>query len=496
MNRTLTVYRSRIEITPYTLGESETLENKLTLYDFVLRKVTMTLYKYNADTKTLCVPRGFSSEDTMAHLATDAIVDVTKINKIDSTRSGRDISLTMKPGVGAKDDHQIESISFLLNEKYIQKFLNIDTGYGKTFCTIKAISVLGKAAMIIMGNSNLMKQWEKSLHQFTYIKKDEIRIISGRDSVIRSMKEKEKAKIYICSTQTMSILSEENELQSFIDANGIGIKVIDEAHERMNAVVTIDLGCDVRNNFYLTATPERSDTREAILYLRITKTFDKFGAYTTKLSKYIHVKNVLINTHPIYWHKRICQTKKGFSAVMYEKFIFKDDKKKIFFYLICKYVVSKILGSDPDGKVLILFSIRESINEISRLFKHNDKYICGVFTADTSKEQKKKELDKNIILSTLKSSGAGMDIKNLRAIINFIPFKSPVLLHQLMGRLRFAEGKAMFYFNIVDEGYDSITKQNIHRQTFFRNKAADISNLSLDMNTLLSKIHKSKYGDN
>jgi hypothetical protein len=150
------------------------------------------------------------------------------------------------------------------------------------------------------------------------------------------------------------------------------------------------------------------------------------------------------------------------------------------------------LKEDPEAKILIVLSIKDSINEIARLFKQNDRIDCGIFTTDSDPAKKAKALNKNIILSTLKSSGAGMDIKNLRCIINFVPFKSTVLLHQLMGRLRYIEDKALFYFNIVDEGYENIVRQNFKRQYFFRNKAADIKDMRLNMNVLLSMLYKEK----
>lgn len=493
MERKLYVYKSRIDLVPYSLGESLTLEKKLSLYDYINHQMSMVLYKYDPDSKTLSIPKGFSVNEILNNLATDTIVEIKVVDKTSETIKGRDIKIDMKPGIGARDEHQVNSISFLIDKKDDnQKFLNIDTGYGKTFCSTKAISVLGKATMIVMANSNLMKQWTEALKEYTKIKPEEICYISGRDTVEKAIKAKEKALVYICSTQTMSILSTENKLQEFVEECGIGIKIIDEAHEMMSAVALIDCGCNVYYNFYLTATPERSDTREAILYNRITRTFSKFGGYTANLVQYVHVKNVFINTYPTPWHKRICNTKQGFSAVLYEKYIFKNDRKKTFMYLICKYVCSKILNSDPDAKILIVFSIRENINEIARLFEYNDGIDCGIFTNDTKAELKKKELNKNIILSTLKSSGAGMDIKGLRCIINFVPFKSTVLLHQLIGRLRYMPGKALFYFNIVDEGYENIVRQNIKRQQFFYGKAADIKNMRLDMNVLLSMMYKQR----
>ena len=183
MRRTLYVYRSKLALVPYSLGESRTLEKKLSIYDYNSGKYTMCLYKYDKDKKTLYIPKGFSKDETLNILATDTIVEIDIVDKTNETKEGRDIELIMKPGKGARDEHQINSISFLLEkDTKQQRFLNIDTGFGKTFCTIKAISMIGKVAMIVMANSNLMKQWIRSFKDFTNIKDHEICIISGTDT--------------------------------------------------------------------------------------------------------------------------------------------------------------------------------------------------------------------------------------------------------------------------------------------------------------------------
>ncbi|HQL11942.1 MAG TPA: DEAD/DEAH box helicase family protein [bacterium] len=486
---TITIRRSRIDIYPYTLGTSPTLEKRLQCYDYNKKEITMEVYLYNYKDRCLSVPKGFSISEVVRCLETDSIYTSKTIDKSDLIDRSRTVDIKMRPGVAARDEHQISSITFLLDKNDPQKFLNIDTGYGKTFCTIKAISLIGKASMIVMGKSSLMQQWKKVIKEYTFCSDDEICLIQGRDSVKKALRPENlnKYKFYICATQTLAIMAEENELDNFVRTCGIGIKAIDEAHELMKANFYIDLRCNVEYNYYLTATPERSDTSEHILYNRITKTIPRYGSYTTELKKYIHVKNVLINTQPAPFHKRICRTKQGFSSIIYENFIFKNDNKKTFLFLICMYIISKLINHDKEAKILILFSTKDHINQIAALIKKNLGITCGIFTSDLNDDLKKAQLNKNVILSTLKSSGAGMDIQGLRAVVNFIPFKSPVLLHQLMGRLRYMEGKALFYFNVVDEGFDDIVRQNFARQIFFKKKSKDISNLELDMNTLLNE---------
>ena len=53
---------------------------------------------------------------------------------------------------------------------------------------------------------------------------------------------------------------------------------------------------------------------------------------------------------------------------------------------------SKILSNDPEAKILIVLSIRDSINEIARLFSTNDHIKCGIFTNDTDPDKKAESL--------------------------------------------------------------------------------------------------------
>lgn len=493
---TLELFPTRIKIYPYHKGNSTSLERKLSLYDFRIHDVAMSLYNVSTEEECIWVPRGFGVDEVKRILEGDDYWETNVISeKFPAPKEN--ILIEFKPGIGAKDTHQIDSVSFLVKDfpDSDQKFLNIDTGFGKTFCSIKAISILGYRSMIVIDKSGLMTQWKERIKQYTYCKDEDIVFIQGRDSLISATRngyKGERYKVYICATQTLAIAAEENKLQEFVEANNIGIKIIDEAHEMMKANTMIDLGCDVKYNFYLTATPQRSDSMQDLLYAKITKTYKRFGSYTADLMKYTYVKNVFINTNPTPFQQRIAKTRNGFSAIIYEKWVFKSGHKSLFFYLMCRYIVDEMLSRDCEAKILIIFSINESIKKIADYFWKYDNVVCGIYTNENKKE-KEKALTRNIILSNIKNCGAGMDIENLRVIVNFVPFKSPVLLHQLFGRLRYIKDKAMFYFNVIDTGYRDIVKQNFYRQRFFKNKAKNISDIKMNMPTMLNEHYTKRF---
>ena len=84
----------------------------------------------------------------------------------------------------------------------------------------------------------------------------------------------------------------------------------------------------------------------------------------------------------------------------------------------------------------------------------------GNFTSDTKKD-KDKQLTKKIILTTYKSFGTGMDIPDLRFLINYEAYSSTVILEQMIGRLRNIGGD-LYYFEIVDFGFKSRFNQFTH----------------------------------
>ena len=79
-----------------------------------------------------------------------------------------------------------------------------------------------------------------------------------------------------------------------------------------------------------------------------------------------------------------------------------------------------------------------------------------------------KEAD--IIVSTMKSMGTGVDILGLRAIINTESYKSKIVTEQALGRLRRpADGSTCIYCELVDKAFSTIRTQQKAREKVLRN---------------------------
>ena len=111
------------------------------------------------------------------------------------------------------------------------------------------------------------------------------------------------------------------------------------------------------------------------------------------------------------------------------------------------------------GKVLIYIATNDGV---LRLYK----YICetmpqyiglvGIFTSVVAKDEKRKELNKKIIISTMKSCSAGEDIPGLKmTIVMAEPFKSEILARQSLGRCR---DRDTLYVEMVDVGFYHLNK--------------------------------------
>jgi len=334
-----------------------------------------------------------------------------------------------------------------------------------------------------------MQQWQETIKKYTYLNDDDIKIIKGRVSIEKTMKKHDYKKFYIASTDTLAIAANEDLLDKFLKRILVGVCIIDEAHEMLQAITLINLKSNINHNFYLTATPQRSDSKENRLYTLITTTIPMFGGYTVGQQKFVNVKKIYIKTNPSAWDQRRIKTMNGFSSILYEKFIFRNEERRYYFINIMIYLSNIMLEHDKDAKVLIVLSGNDNIELASIALKNLTKRSIGKFNSRiTDMEEKQEELNNNIILSTIKSMGAGMDVKNLRAIINFVPFRSHILLHQLMGRLRKIEGKAVFYFDIVDTSFQDTNRFSFIRDQFFKIHAASITNKDLSMYEAKDKV--------
>jgi hypothetical protein len=101
-----------------------------------------------------------------------------------------------------------------------------------------------------------------------------------------------------------------------------------------------------------------------------------------------------------------------------------------------------------------------------------------------NRKYKRREIKNNIIFTTLGSGTYGLDVENLRATFALVPFSSSITSSQLMGRLRYIEGKEVYHYDFVDKGFKSMSYQRMKRMTIFKIKAKKIFEKTIDFDTV------------
>ena len=238
----ITIYNTFVEIDDYYhtsfLGK---LERLLSYYDFNTKKYTMHMFEYDNNTHILKVPRGLGIDFIIKQLKEDNISIKNVIYKKYSEGFNREIDINIRSEISPRNELQTNAIKYLTTNLHItQKTVSMDTGKGKTFCSIYSIYKLRMPTIIISGN--LTEQWIREICKFTecLFNEDIIRI-RGKESIDAVWRKKPKAAFYVASTKTIvSYIENGGDLNKLLEYLNIKIKIIDEVHLNFRANIQID----------------------------------------------------------------------------------------------------------------------------------------------------------------------------------------------------------------------------------------------------------------
>lgn len=322
-----------------------------------------------------------------------------------------------------------------------RKAVFASTGTGKTFLTIKFIMDKGLMALINCPDLKAIKTWKDEILKFTTLKEDEILILKGTENVKRIDKLLEKAKIVLLSGRTISSMLERYEYQAFENLlSNFGIIVHDEAHLNLKILFNIEVYSNNAHTLFLTATPARSMFYEqkileeilpskkhcfeeglkerfnlvAVNHMSTTKGCNLRGVKAIgKINSPLYSKNILFN------EVNLVRTKK----------------------VILKTLNAALKGlSSKASKVAIGCKTINECNHVLEMIKSSNRFDMdnvGFFNGTiTDLEERFKETNNRIIITTDKSLNGIVNIKNLEAIILLHPIVSTAMSLQIAGRIR------------------------------------------------------------
>ena len=442
---------SHIEIRNYEKGMCSELERTFSYYDMGYFRLNELGQYYDADSMTLYIPRGIDLWWLEAKLGVKVRMDY----ECTPYRYTKDINLRVQPR-----ENQKEALRFMVcageykkNASKSQLSLNLNTGKGKTYISIASIAYYGLATILIMSSNSYIEQWRERILEYTDLKEKDIKIIRGSAGINGLLKNKKNAhSIYLVTHSTLHSYATTNgwdKLNNLFTALGIGIKIYDEAHQNFENICMIDFFTNVYKTFYVTASPAKSSEEENRIYGLYFKNVPSITLFDTENdphTKYIAIK---FNSNPTIYDLHACKNNYGFNRNAYIEYLINKPE----YYQLLRVILN--LALKCDGKCLIYIGTNKAITTTYLWIALNYPELSGkigIFTSLLSVEEKENvKANSKIILSTTKSAGAAVDIKDLKmTVVLNEPFKSHVITQQTIGRTR---DDNTFYIDCVDMGF-------------------------------------------
>jgi len=490
------LYPTRIVIEGYHERISR-IENRLSVWNPVTHSYTFQAFIKDENKQRLIMPQCMNINFLQSLLPGAEIED--KRPFIDKSLKKLSQLNDIHMNYNCRDKIQEESVKYLNDTykyrrqryRYMQRFLCLKTGEGKTFCTVKTIADNGDRPIIFVDQEALGLQWIERIQEYTDTKKEEIFYISGAPSIKKLMKKTEmeimNIKFFICCYRTLTTniknTGSSNDIVKLLNKIRVNLKVYDEAHVEYTSIFKIDMIHNARS-IYLSATPMRSSKEEDEVYQNMFSMVPKFFSWMVENEddedeeedeNYHNIIAYNYNSNPKLIDQIDCKTKYGFSMARYCNYILNNKYEK-FFRVVTDVLFNIVLKNRRKKKTAILLGSNALIDKFAKdLISYNEskgyKLKVGIFNGTVKKDDKKEILDSSdIIITTDKSFGKGIDVKNLLRVINTVPFSSETKLIQVIGRLRKIPNKEVIFIDINDIGFESIKYQ-------LRNKKQKVYNV-------------------
>ena len=472
--------RSRLIVTEYTEQEKHEIEKIVSTMD--------NIFLYTDDDKNIVyLPTG------LQHIVDDKF----KVKIEDKSKSYWEYNTLTKPeknGFTPRDQMQIDIIKFTIEHAKNGKNIGIiaPPGGGKTAMTCSCAIEVGLKTLIIVPTTNVRGQWKDTLIKMFGISESNITEVDSPDKFINV-----KTDFCIILQASLSAINKKYDLEKVMKANKFGTKIIDEAHMYFNNTIKIDGSSNIKNNWYLTATFGRSAEEENKLYHQMFSDIELFRVNDKKPTIFNRKPGNVYGQKPhmncfMYWassgltdeeiksvstavrynerdHKWM---RYGVSIPKYIELVIPSDQKTLFIRKILQIVhtASKI----PYGRMLLLTPTIDSVETLCKYIKEMfPKYFVGTIHSHNTKEVNDGVKDKaDIIISTVKSSGTGFDVKDLSVLVCVEQFKSPILAEQVSGRLRRRpDGRDTYMYDIVDASVPQLCNWGSSRAELLKRKS-------------------------
>lgn len=471
----INVFRTHIELCNYQLGMCKELEFRFSVQDMITHRYLPKGRYYDELSSTLYLPRGIQIPMLENLFNKEALVQ----SDTDDFYGTGPINLKVPP----RNDIQKKAIRFMLcmgeYERYVNHTmlsLNLNTGKGKTYCAVAAISYLQINAMIICSQSKWLEQWKEKILEYTDIDPNDVMIVAGSGMINRLIKKGPQGKkIFLITHDSLSTYASAYswpDMGNLFKALGIGIKIYDECHLEFDAMFMIDCFTNTAFNYYLTATMGRSNDREDFIYGMYFKSVPKLELFDPESDPHTHYVGIKYNSCPDPVQMERCKNAYGLNRPKYTDYLLGQPNFEKLLHIITRTALYK------PGKHLWYIGTINAIKWVKNwLYENYPELIGDVGMLIGETEDRLKETSKKIILTTTKSGGAAVDIYRLYQSVNLAePFKSKILAQQTLGRTRADD---TMYLDCVDLGFHYTKRFYDAKKPVFAKYAKDCRELVL-----------------
>lgn len=474
---------SAYKINRYHRGDNVKLENSLSIYNktyyrnedygFIIDELEAAMY----------IPRGFDIELVRAQFPSREFKFV-KPNSYKYT----DFGMKTPP----RNNDQKRVIAFLsgvkdyrYTEKFNQLMVDMETGTGKTFCTLAALSIYKRKALIINYDIGTQLQWVRSMKEHTTLMDEDIVVLTSKicNDIWEGNIDVSHKSMFLCTHDTIRMLSINigwGNVNEFMIKLGIGVKVYDEADMRIESIYKLDAYTQISKTFYLTATTTKSNRFEDAIYKMTFGAVPKCGRELFENSQKDIVAIIIsTNSKPSIMAQSKCKKKEGFSSAEYCSYAYGEDRPV---YKFIKWAIGLCNKTIKEHEQVCIYAYKKDSNKLIKEFLINemnikDDDILLYNSGNTSKNKDTDLLKKKYIISTTKSMGRAKDLPNLRACIMTEAFSSQPIMSQTLGRLR----NGGFYIEMLDKGFKSIDMQFKSRKKIIDTKCIKIITSTLNL---------------
>ena len=393
-------------------------------------------------------------------------------------------SYVINPSYKDRED-QIELLTYLEKRKGLCTVVEGDTGFGKTYCTIRIGSVFKETTLVVA--PSLTKQWMKEARKITtLVDEHDVYEIAGYKSIADLYKLKIKPKLIIASPKTMlKYVEYEGEYKKnvppysqFIKDFSIGTKIIDEVHYGFATTAKIDLAGDVRTNIYLSATMHQSNSSMLTIFNGMLPPQIR---YITDLQ---HPHTVHIQwKYPKLVAPARAKFQGSYSQVAYEKALCRGNFRGLRYLVnhdlipaIDKFFIAKRKTTDQLGeenissqRCLIFFNNKKTIREVVRLLriKYGEVWTINHYLGG---DPQSNLYESDMCVATITGAGIGKDIPNLLTIINGVSHASKIWAIQTRGRLRYTPNQLTYMVDLYSADFKTMYKHLMKRVRYLKGR--------------------------